>query len=197
MLNHALNNENNLKRRLAISFLFHMGLRIGEVSGLEWKDIDFENNIIKIERSVAFIPHKGEYVKLPKTKNSKRKLKMPTIISNLLTLYKKQYDQEKQKLGSAWVDKDRIICRYNGDTTTSSTYGNWLTDILVKNGIRVVSPHSLRHTCITSLLRAKVPVTIVSKWAGHSSTAMTLNTYAHYLPEDEDVCANALNKMFS
>lgn len=196
-LNTALDKENNLKRKVAISILFFMGLRIGELSGLEWKDIDFENKTMKINRSISFIPGQGEHIKAPKTKKSKRKLKIPNKLFDLLIKYKVLYDEERKKLGKLWVDKDRIICRWNGDTTTSSTYANWLSDILISNGLRKVSPHSLRHTCITTLLRNKVPVTVVSQWAGHSSVAMTLNTYAHYLPEDENVCANALDEIFN
>ena len=103
---------------------------------------------------------------------------------------------KQKKFGDAWNDRDRIICRYNGLPTTPSSYSNWLTDILLKNGIRKVSPHSLRHTCITTLLRNQIPPQVVSKWAGHSSTSITLNTYTHLLPEDKTMCANALNYAF-
>lgn len=196
-LNVALDKEPSLKKRLALTTLLYMGIRVGELSGLEWKDIDFQNRTMQIERSVCFIPHLGEYTKPPKTKNSKRKLNIPNKVYDLLVEYKKEYDYEKKRLGTAWVNTDRIICRYNGNTTVTDTYSNWLTDILIKNGIRKVTPHSLRHTCITTLLRAKIPPQIVSKWAGHSSTSVTLNTYAHFLPEDKNVCADMLNYAFN
>ena len=173
-----------------------MGLRVGELSGLEWKDIDFDNHTMFIQRSTCFLPKYGECTNSPKTKNSKRKLNIPDHLYDMLVEYKKEYDFEKAKLGDAWNDRDRIICRWNGLPTDTGTFSNWLTEILVKNGIRKVTPHSLRHTCITTLLRKQIAPQIVSKWAGHSSTSVTLNTYAHFLPEDKNVCADTINCAF-
>lgn len=197
LFNIALDNEQNLKIRLALTILLYMGLRIGELSGLEWKDIDFQNRTMKIERSICFIPHFGEYVKPPKTSKSKRKLDLPNKVYDLLLEYKIQYDKEKIRLGNIWIDKDKVINSWNGDTTTPTTYNNWLTNILISNGIRKVSPHSLRHTCITTLLRNNIPPQIVANWAGHSSPTLTLNTYAHFLPEDKNICANKINIVFN
>lgn len=196
-LHTALLNEENKKRQLSISILLYMGLRVGELSGLEWKDIDFENHTMFIQRSTNFLPKYGECTKSPKTKNSKRKLDIPDHIYDMLVEYKREYDIEKEKLGSAWIDRDRIICRWNGLPTYTGTYTIWLTDILIKNGIRKVTPHSLRHTCITTLLRKQIAPQIVSKWAGHSSTTVTLDTYAHFLPEDKNICAKMINTAFN
>lgn len=193
----ALKKELNIKKRLAVTILLYMGLRIGELSGLEWQDIDFVNRTMHIRRSTSFLPKIGEITKTPKTKSSIRVLDMPTLVYDMLCEYKLFYDKERDKLGNLWNDRNRIICQWNGLPTTSGTFSNWLTDILIKNGIRKVSPHSLRHTCITNLLRNNVPPQIVSKWAGHSSTTVTLNTYAHFLPEDKSVCANVLDKIFT
>ncbi len=195
-LNAAIEKEPILKRRLAMSILLYMGLRVGELAGLEWKDIDFEERTMSICRSTNYIPRVGEYTKAPKTQKSKRKLFLPDKIYNLLMEYKKEYDREKERLGDAWIDRDRIICSWNGKPTYSGTFNNWLTDILVTNGIRRVTPHSLRHTCLTFQLRSGIAPQTVAKWAGHSSTSVTLNTYAHFLQEDSNECAKFINTAF-
>lgn len=174
-LNHALKEESNPKKQLAISILLNMGLRVGELSGLEWKDIDFNNHTMTIQRSTSFLPRIGEITKSTKTKSSVRILDIPRKLFELLCSYKSIYDEEKEKLGNLWNDRDRIICQWNGLPTTTGTFSNWLTDILIKNGIRKVSPHSLRHTCITALLREKMPAQLVAKWAGHSTTTITVD----------------------
>lgn len=181
ILANYLHTEPNPRWKIALLTVLFMGLRRGELAGLEWKDIDFEKRKMSICRSTNYIPRMGEYTKAPKTQKSKRTLNLPDKIYDLLLKYKNEYNIEKERLGDSWIDRDRIICSWNGKPTYSGTFDNWLTDILVKNGIRKVTPHSLRHTCLTFQLRSGIAPQTVAKWVGHSSTSVTLNTYAHFL----------------
>ena len=68
--------------------------------------------------------------------------------------------------------------------------------MLNKNGIRIVSPHSLRHTNITIQLRNKIPPKAVARFAGHSDASVTLNIYSHFLEKDEDEYVNLFDNLF-
>ena len=111
--------------------------------------------------------------------------------------YKAWYDQERIGWGDKWVDSDRLFIRENGDACNPTSPGKRLAEILLSNGMRKVSPHSLRHTNITILLRNGVSAKIVAKWAGHANPAVTLSTYAHFLDEDENVSADCIDNIFS
>lgn len=74
----------------------YSGLRRGELCALEWKDIDFENNLISVCRSSQYIPGKGIFTKETKTETSDRTIKLPLQAFEMLKEYKKV-----QKRGSA------------------------------------------------------------------------------------------------
>ena len=115
---------------------------------------------------------------------------------DILKEYKVWYDNEKQRLGDYWHDNDKVIPRQNGDTITPGTMRLWLNKLLKQNGIRLVSPHSLRHTNITIQLRNKIPPKAVAKFVGHTDPAVTLNVYSHFLQEDEDEIVNVFDNLF-
>lgn len=186
----------NIKKKTYVATLLYLGLRNCEACGLEWKDIDFETNKISIERDSLYIKELGIYQGKTKNDYSKRKLTMPKRFVEYLKEYKKWYDQERENWGDKWVDSDRLFIQCDGKPCNPTSCRKWLHEILIINGIRLVSPHSLRHTNITMLLRNKVSPKIVAKWAGHANPAVTLSTYAHFLDEDENVSAECIDSIF-
>lgn len=193
----GIKDEKRYKEKTALALLFYQAMRLGEVAGLEWKDIDFKAKTIYIQRSTTYINSKyGTITKEPKTKTSKRKIKMPNVMFDILKEYKDWYDKEKQRLGDAWIDTDRVICRWNGEIITPGTMRFWLEKLLAENGIRKVSPHSLRHTNITIQLRNKIAPKAVARFVGHSDASVTLNVYSHFLQEDEDNFVDLFDNLF-
>lgn len=193
----AINDPNQLREKTSMALFFYMAMRLGEVAGLEWKDIDFCKNTINIQRSTSYSGSEfGTITKEPKTKTSKRKIKMPKVMVSILKEYKVKYDYEKQRLGDAWIDKDRVICRPNGDIITPGTMRLWLKKFLIQNNLKVVSPHSLRHTNITIQLRNKIQPKAVARFVGHSDASVTLDVYSHFLKEDEDDYVELFDNLF-
>lgn len=193
----SITEKSKLREKAAIALLFYMAMRLGEVAGLEWKDIDFEKGTISIKRSAIYINHEFSLIeKPPKTKTSKRTIKMPKVMQAILEEYKVWYDEQKKMLDDLWVNTDKVIARWNGETITPQTMRQWLHNLLNKNGIRIVSPHSLRHTNITIQLRNKIPPKAVARFAGHSDASVTLNVYSHFLEEDEDEYVNLFDNLF-
>ena len=196
-LEKALNYVENLKKKTYVAVLLFLGIRNCEACGLEWGDIDFENNKISIKRDSMYIKELKTYTTSTKNDYSKRTLTIPKKLLPILQEYKQWYDNERENWGDKWVNSDRLFIRDNGEACNPTSPNKWLTEILLANGMRKVSPHSLRHTNITILLRNGVSAKIVAKWAGHANPAVTLSTYAHFLDEDENVSADCIDNIFS
>ena len=196
-LEKALNDVDNLKKKTYVAVLLFLGVRNCEACGLEWGDIDFANNKISIRRDSMYIKQMKTYTTTTKNDYSKRTLTIPKKLISILQEYKEWYEQERINWGDRWIDSDRLFIRENGDACNPTSPGKWLAEILLANGMRKVSPHSLRHTNITILLRNGVSAKIVAKWAGHANPAVTLSTYAHFLDEDENVSADCIDNIFS
>ena len=111
-----------------------------------------------------------------------------------LEKYKQCYEEERQNWGDRWKNSDRLFIKFDGSPCNPTSCGKWLAELLLSFGMRKVSPHALRHTNITILLRNGVSAKIVAKWAGHANPAVTLSTYAHFLDEDENVSEIVLIK---
>lgn len=94
-----------------------MGLRRGELAGLEWKDINFQNKTMTIQRSVQDIVGFGLITKDPKTENSKRTISMPDKLIAYLKEYKVWWDNKKYYLGDRWKDTDRLFCTEMAQTS--------------------------------------------------------------------------------
>ena len=86
-----------------------MGLRRGELAGLEWKDINLFEHKISINRNLIFIPRVGLITKAPKTEKSKRVIKICNYLNEILIAYKNWYINEKERLGDYFHDTDRLM----------------------------------------------------------------------------------------
>ena len=85
--------------------------------GLEWKDVDFENNIISVRRTSNYTAKKGVYTDTTKTRKSQRTLKFPQEIMDMLREYKAEQDEQALKCGDKWVETDRLYTKWNGEPT--------------------------------------------------------------------------------
>ncbi len=111
----TLLNDEPLKYRTFFNLMIYSGFRRGEMLGLEWKDVDFENNIISIRRTSNYTAQKGVYTDTTKTKRSKRVLKISPYIMNILKELKDEQDEEALRLGDKWVESDRLFVKWNGE----------------------------------------------------------------------------------
>ena len=76
------------KYKVAIILTIFTGVRLGELMGLEWQDVDFKNGIISINRSSQYLSDMGVFTKTPKTESSIREIAIPEFIISLLEEYK-------------------------------------------------------------------------------------------------------------
>ena len=191
-----LDKLDNPRWKIALLIALFMGIRRGELAGLEWKDIDYENKTMTIQRSVQDIVGFGLITKDPKTENSKRTISMPDKLITYLKEYQVWWDNQKHYLGDRWKDTDRLFCTEDGKTISPGLFRVWLQKNLTKAGLPKVSLHSLRHTNITLQLIAGVDMKTVSARAGHSKASTTSDFYSHFIKNSDIHASEIINKIF-
>ena len=166
ILANYLHTEPNPRWKIALLTVLFMGLRRGELAGLEWKDIDYENKTMILARSVQDIIGFGLITKEPKTENSKRTISISENLITYLKEYQTWWQEHKSYLGDRWETIDRLFSTDYGEPISPGLYIVWLHKILNKAGLPKVTLHSLRHTNITLQLNAGVDMKTVSTRAG-------------------------------
>lgn len=197
LVQECMKNE-DIRKKTAIMFLLFTGVRKGELCGLNWSDFNFERNTVSIKRQYETVAYKGLILKEPKTQSSIRTFELPDGIIALLKEYKVWYDNKKYALADKWEsDDDCVFVGKAGKRLHPTTIRNWFDELLDNAGVKHYSVHSLRHTNITLLMIAGVPVVTVSNRVGHSKSMTTLNVYADYLGSSDLEASSKINQYFS
>ena len=158
------------------------GLRRGELLGLKWTDIDWQNGIIKVRRQVARVD--GQIVEAPlKTKNSYRAV---TISQQAIEVLKQQ---------KAKTNDEYVFPSPNGGPISPDSVNNMLKRVLARAGIPKVRFHDLRHTFATIALQNGVDIKTVSGMLGHFSAGFTLDTYTHVTTAAQKEAADTLGNV--
>jgi len=175
-------------------FVLQTGLRTGELIGLKWSDIDFENRTMKIERTMEYRYKVGEWrVGPPKSKSGYRTI--PLTDEAIRILENQRAKNKKLKLIPIEWNDIVFLCR-NGTPVKNSTYDTGLFKYCDRVGIPHFSMHVLRHTFATRCIEGGMKPKTLQKILGHSNIGITMNLYVH-ITEDEkhremDLVADAL-----
>jgi integrase len=162
------------------------GLRRGEVIGLKWSAIDFNENTISIKHTVTrALDENGKRVLIAddttKTKSSFRTLPLvPKIRARLLEM-KAEQEQRRRHLGRAYnkADVEYVYVSPLGKRISPEYLTKQFPAFLERNGFNKMRFHDLRHSCASLLLSCGVPLKLIQEWLGHSNFATTANTYTH------------------
>jgi integrase len=162
------------------SLALRLGLRQGELLGLQWPDVDLVAGTVTVNRTLQ--PYGGEYhLDPPKTDKSRRTIGIPTGIVQLLDAHRKQQIAERLYAGPAWQGE-----QWNLVFTTEAgapCYGSHLTrrfqSLLASIGLPRQRFHDLRHAAASFMISKGVDLRVVMEVLGHSQIGVTANTYAH------------------
>ena len=190
----ALENE-EIKFQTIITLTLFTGMRRGEVLGLEWSDIDFDNGFVHITKASQYTSEKGIFVKNPKTQSSIREVGIPDIVINMLKKYKTWYEAEKEKCGNLWINSNRLFVTWNGSPMHPDTVTDWFRSFIEKNNLPKITFHGLRHTNATLLISKNVDVAVVASRLGHAQITTTLNFYVHPVQSHNKEAGKVLEKM--
>ncbi len=155
-----------------------LGLRRGEVFGLQWEDIDFATNTIHICHNLVCTTGKKEIGKT-KTESSKRDILMPMHIADLLKRHKIKQAESRLRFTGTYIDNDLVCCNADGTPRHTGAYSQRFSEFLSKNGLKHIRFHDLRHINATLMLQYGVPAKVASERLGHSTIQTTMNIYSH------------------
>ena len=153
----------------ALLVLFYGGLRIGELKALETSDLDFDNNTIRIDKSMVAMTGK---ISPPKTPTSIRTISMPSYVMDRLHDYINHLSFTPSPLFS----------------TSRQNIAKRLNNLSEKYGLPRIRVHDLRHSHASYLIDRGVPIAAISKRMGHKNPAVTLAIYSHrYSDNDKEI----------
>lgn len=173
----------NLKYVIFFTLAAFTGLRRGELLGLEWKDFDWDNNLMTVVRTSEWTKERGIYTDTPKTKSSRRILKLPDELIQELKEYKQWQDEYKANIGSKWIEHDRLFTKWNGEPMGMRSPYKFFEKFCKRTGMRFVNVHSFRHFNATAMILSGVDVKTVQTCLGHNDANTTLSIYAHSFQE--------------
>jgi len=172
--------------------LVNTGLRAGELSGLTWKDVDFENKALYVRRGMQKITtYDDDFNKVKrerkvtdvKTENSYRVVPMLDKVVRILQEYKKKVQAEQEELaelGEGFKDDDFIFKTKYNHPITSEYLRKTCQGICKSNNFRKVGIHELRHTFARSI-EAGIDLRVLQEILGHASYSTTADIYVHIL----------------
>lgn len=171
--------ENQIKYKVAIILTIFTGFRLGELMGLEWNDINFNDGIVSVNRSSQYLADKGVFTKTPKTESSIRDVAIPEFVISLLEEYKLWYEEQKSLYGDLWTNSNRLFVQADGKPMHPSTISKWFVKYVGQIGLPVINFHGLRHTNATLLIAQNIDVAVVAARLGHAQITTTYNFYVH------------------
>lgn len=158
---------------IGILICLYTGLRVGEVCGLKWKDIDFKNKDMYINRTIQRITINGKSALQelpPKSETSHRKIPIPPCLLAKLKLARK-------------LRRSPYVLNTNSHAMDTRTFQYRYKKILEIAGVRYVNAHALRHTFSVRALELGFDIKTLSEILGHADATVTLRIYAHSLDE--------------
>lgn len=187
--------EDQIKYKVAIILTVFTGVRLGELMGLEWQDVDFKTGILSINRSSQYLADKGVFTKTPKTESSIREVAIPDFVISLLEEYKLWYEEQKSIYGELWTNSDRLFVQADGKPMHPSTISKWFVKYVGQIGLPVINFHGLRHTNATLLIAQNIDVAVVAARLGHAQITTTYNFYVHPIISHNRLAGNALENL--
>lgn len=193
--------------KLEVLFLIALGtgLRLGELLGLKWSDIDFKNFSLTVKRTLQrtyFIDKTGNrelkvLAQDPKTSNSYRTVPIPKDVLNKLKEHKVNQNTDILKAGELYRNDNYVFCNELGVTIDDKRPLRNLKSILNSLNIEPIKFHGLRKTYATRLFENDVPPKTVQVLMGHYDISITLNIYTQVMEDKKVEAVEKLDKIFS
>lgn len=192
---------------MAIFLTLFSGMRLGEVLGLKWKDIDFKSNCISVNKEVGRIKNFDPNIKSKtllclrnetKTSSSTRNITVGWQIMEKLAKHKTEQNKHRKKWEKAYNNLSLVFCREDGNLIDPKTFRTFYLNTLKKAGIGHKKFHALRHTFATRALEENSNIKVISKILGHAGIQITLDTYSHVSQDlQQETMQNLADKLLS
>ncbi len=178
--------------------LYHLavttGMRISELRGLSWSDVDWINGTVKVNRQILDIRGQGAVSGAPKTFAGTR-----IILLGETTLYKlreqKRKIEDESKVCTEWQENNLIFPSSVGSPFEQSHVHKDFVKVLKAANLERIRFHDLRHTAASLMLNHGVPALAVSKILGHSNPSVTLTIYAQSTLDMQSKAASIMDEI--
>ena len=177
-------------KNLGIYICLSAGMRIGEICALTWDDLDVENGIIHVRKTIQriyVIEEHRKYTEVildtPKTKNSIREIPMTKNLLKMIRPIKKI------------VNGNFYVLTNEPKPTEPRTYLNYYKQFMQSLGLPLMKFHGLRHSFATRCIESKCDYKTVSVLLGHSNISTTLNLYVHPNLEQKKRCMEQMSRL--
>lgn len=178
------------------------GAREGEIFGLTWPNVDIEHRTIRIEATLMDSRRLGLRLAEPKSRAAHRTIKMPVAVVSMLKEWQQWQREYAEKYAGPYENALGLVFSNSFGKPLSTTnflhrafYPMLETAGIRRNGEKL-NMHTLRHTHASQLLATGVNPLAVAQRLGHSSPSVTMNIYAHLLPQMTNDAENALNVLY-
>lgn len=168
------------------------GMRVNEICGLQWNDIDFDRKEIHVSGTLVYIRGKGRFKDTPKSQTSDRKIPMLPEVEKILRSSRKQQLENQMVMGKNYKIEEKL---QNIVLTYPEGGALWDTAIrcdiqkivnqINNDGVKFdpITPHTFRHTFATRCVEQGMPLQVLKTILGHSSLAMTADLYSHVMDD--------------
>lgn len=185
-----------IKWKTLVHMLLITGARRGEVLGLKWDKVYFEENKVRICNNILYRADRGIYEDTPKTSTSGRFIALPAETMQLLRQYKAWQNEERIRLGEYYDYQGFVFSQDNGKPMHPDSVTSWLSKFSKRHGLPHVNPHAFRHTMASLLYFNHVDSVSISKRLGHSKVSTTTDIYAHVIAAADQQNADILADIF-
>ena len=177
---------------MIVLLTLYSGMRMGEVLGLTWDTVNFDENIIKINKQLGRLKDYGVNPEAKtilslrnetKTSSSNRSICIAPLIMKKLKEHKLRQEEGSKKWGDSYKNLDLVFCREDGYYIDPATFRDYYLRTLKNAKIEHKTFHALRHTFATRALESGANIKVVSEILGHASIQITLDTYSHISKE--------------
>ncbi|MFF0471346.1 tyrosine-type recombinase/integrase [Micromonospora zamorensis] len=180
--------------------LFHLvalrGLRRGEACGLRPEDVDLKGHALTVATQLVDI--NGEIEEsAPKSEAGNRMVALDGGTVKVIKRHNKRQRQAREEAGSAWMESGRLFTRANGEWVEPTWLSDYFDRLVKRLDLPPIRLHDLRHGAATMALKAGTKMKVVQAMLGHSSYALTADTYTAVLPELALEAAEATARLIS
>jgi integrase len=182
------------EHRLEPAFVLaaHTGMRRGEVAGLRWGDVDLDAKLIHVRQAAVVVNYE-----LRLTANGRRTIDINDDVVRALQAWRRTQAEERLLLGAGYDDHDLVFARPDGTPTHPEVISRTFDRIVGRSGLPRIRFHDVRHTHASLLLKAGVPVKVVSERLGHATPSFTLDVYGWVLPGMQAEAAAVFSRLMT
>ncbi len=173
------------------------GMRLGELLGLMWGDVDWERKQISIQRQPKLVRDEKNDFGPVKSKSSMRTIRIADVLVDALREHREKQFVETKVFASDWNDIDLVFPNERGDAMLRCSATKIHKTMLARAGLPYIRFHDLRHTAVSLMLQNGVPIVEVSKYIGHARVSITLDTYGHLAPSWHSQAAEKMNEILT